>query len=104
MARSGARFWLAGLGDQLAYPQPGGGFRGIDNLPGTLSQVSTDDPVILMVHEPDIFTQVPDRVSLTLAGHTHGGQLRLPLVWPALVPSSTARGSLTGISAKAAAT
>ena len=83
----GARFWLAGLGDQLAYPQPGGGFRGIDNLPGTLSQVSTDDPVILMVHEPDIFTQVPDRVSLTLAGHTHGGQLRLPLVWPALVPS-----------------
>jgi predicted MPP superfamily phosphohydrolase len=40
-----------------------------------------------MVHEPDIFTQVPDRVSLTLAGHTHGGQLRLPLVWPALVPS-----------------
>ena len=28
-----------------------------------------------------------DRVSLTLAGHTHGGQLRLPLVWPVFVPS-----------------
>ena len=71
----------------LPIRNPAVGFRGIDNLPGTLSQVSTDDPVILMVHEPDIFTQVPDRVSLTLAGHTHGGQLRLPLVWPALVPS-----------------
>ncbi len=87
LGEPGHRFWLAGLGDQLAYPQPGGGFRGIDNLSGTLSQVSTDDPVILMVHEPDIFTKVPDRVSLTLAGHTHGGQLRLPLVWPAFVPS-----------------
>lgn len=82
------RFWLAGLGDQLAYPQKGGGFRGVDDLPGTLSQVSTDDPVILMAHEPDIFPQVPDRVSLTLAGHTHGGQIRVPLIWPAFVPSS----------------
>jgi predicted MPP superfamily phosphohydrolase len=31
----------------------------------------------LMAHEPDIFADVPDRVSLTLAGHTHGGQVRL---------------------------
>ncbi len=84
----GRRFWLAGLGDQLAYPQKGGGFRGVDDLPGTLAQVSTSDPVILMAHEPDIFTKVPDRVSLTLAGHTHGGQIRVPLIWPAFVPSS----------------
>jgi uncharacterized protein len=44
--------------------------------------------VILMVHEPDIFTEVPGRVALTLAGHTHGGQIRLPLIWPAFVPSA----------------
>jgi uncharacterized protein len=87
LGEPGRRFWLAGIGDELAYPQRGGGFLGIDDLPGTLSQVSTDDPVILMVHEPDIFPQVPDRVSLTLAGHTHGGQIRLPLIWPKLVPS-----------------
>ena len=38
----------------------------------------TDDaPVILLAHEPDIFPDVPERVSLTLSGHTHGGQVRL---------------------------
>lgn len=87
LGEPGRRFWLAGIGDQIAYPLGHGEFRGVDDLPGTLSQVSTDDPVILMVHEPDIFPRVPDRVSLTLAGHTHGGQLRLPLIWPAFVPS-----------------
>ncbi|HEU5018709.1 MAG TPA: metallophosphoesterase [Pseudolabrys sp.] len=83
----GRRFWLAGLGDQLAIWLGHGRFRGVDDLPGTLAQVHTDDPVILLVHEPDIFVQVPDRVSLTLAGHTHGGQIRLPLVPPFWVPS-----------------
>jgi predicted MPP superfamily phosphohydrolase len=88
LGEAGARFWLAGLGDQLAVPLGRGHFRGADDLPGTMAKVTSDDPVILMVHEPDIFTQVSDRVSLTLAGHTHGGQIRLPLVWPAFVPSS----------------
>ena len=85
------RFWLAGLGDQLAHRLRGAGtFRGADDLPGTLAQVTTDDPVILLAHEPFIFFRpngVPARVSLTLAGHTHGGQIRVPLIWPALAPS-----------------
>ena len=47
----------------------------------------TDDaPVILMAHEPDIFPDVPDRVCLTLSGHTHGGQVRL-FGWSPVVPS-----------------
>lgn len=83
----GARFWLAGLGDQRAYRLGHGRFRGVDDLPRTLAQVHTDDPVVLLAHEPDIFARLPARVALTLAGHTHGGQIRLPLIWPAFVPS-----------------
>jgi predicted MPP superfamily phosphohydrolase len=88
LGAAGQRFWLAGLGDQLAHPLGHGQFRGVDDLPLTLSRIRTDDPVLLMVHEPDIFPQVPERVALTLAGHTHGGQIRLPLIWPAFVPSN----------------
>lgn len=87
LGAEGERFWLAGIGDQLAYRLGPHRFRGIDDLPGTLAQVTTDDPVILLAHEPDIFVRVPPRVALTVAGHTHGGQIRMPLIWPAFVPS-----------------
>ncbi|MBH0237934.1 metallophosphoesterase [Methylobrevis albus] len=81
----GAAFWLAGLGDQIAWNGRGG--RGLDDLPGTLAQVTDDAPVLMMAHEPDIFARMPDRVSLTVSGHTHGGQVRLPFVGSPLVPS-----------------
>jgi len=83
----GRRFWLAGLGDQVAHILAPGRFKGVDDLPGTLRRVTTDDPVILLVHEPDIFTKVPPRVTLTLAGHTHGGQIVLPFIPPLWTPS-----------------
>ena len=87
----GGGFWLAGLGDLVAF-QPGwwrtrGGRYGMDDLPGTLAQITTDEPVLLMSHVPDIFPVVPARVSLTLSGHTHGGQVRL-LGYSPVVPSS----------------
>jgi hypothetical protein len=85
---SGKRFWLAGVGDQLAIPLGGGRFRGVDDLAGTMNQITDNSsPVILLAHEPDIFPQVSNRVDLTLSGHTHGGQVRLPFVGPPLVPS-----------------
>jgi uncharacterized protein len=87
LGADGQKFWLAGIGDQLAHPLGHHRYRGVDDLPGTLAQIRTDDPVVLLVHEPDIFPRVPSRVALTLAGHTHGGQIRLPLVWPLFVPS-----------------
>jgi len=58
----------------------------LDDLPGALRQVTDDAPVVLMVHEPDIFPRVPERVSVTLVGHTHGGQIRL-LGYAPYVPS-----------------
>ena len=80
LKKGGRPFWLAGLGDQLALIDrrgPRRRFRGVDNLPGTLAKVTDDAPVILLAHEPDVFVNVPDRVALTLSGHTHGGQVRL---------------------------
>ena len=88
LGEGGNRFWLAGIGDQIAIKLTHNRYRGVDDLPGTLARVTTDDPVILMVHEPDIFPRVPARVALTLAGHTHGGQIRVPGLWPRFVPSA----------------
>ncbi|MFV0382981.1 metallophosphoesterase [Paracoccus sp. (in: a-proteobacteria)] len=80
-------YWLAGLEDQLALIRRGRGFSGLDDLPGTLAQIADDGaPAILLAHEPDIFPLVPDRIGLTLSGHTHGGQVRL-LGWSPMVPS-----------------
>jgi hypothetical protein len=87
LGEAGSRFWLAGLGDQLALVRGHGQFEGVDDLPGTLKRVTTNDPVILLVHEPDIFTKVPGSVALTLAGHTHGGQIVLPFLPPLWAPS-----------------
>ena len=79
-------FWLAGVEDQLALLRGKQGIKGLDDLPGTLAQVTDDAPIILMAHEPDLFVNVPDRVALTLSGHTHGGQVRL-FGWSPVVPS-----------------
>ncbi|RUW32338.1 MULTISPECIES: metallophosphoesterase [unclassified Mesorhizobium] len=79
LEKDGHAFWIAGLADQLALlPGPDREqSRGLDDLDGTLAKVSEGAPVILLAHEPDIFPKVPWRVSLTLSGHTHGGQVRL---------------------------
>ncbi|MFK8252332.1 metallophosphoesterase [Ancylobacter terrae] len=100
LVHNGQPFWLAGLGDTLAFwerdigafedlligmPRPPGKL-GIDDLPATLAQCTDAAPVILLAHEPDIFVRVPARVALTLSGHTHGGQVSLA-GWSPRVPS-----------------
>ncbi|OBQ97411.1 MULTISPECIES: metallophosphoesterase [unclassified Mesorhizobium] len=81
LEKDGHGFWIAGLADQLAIRPSKAlgrhGFKGLDDLGGTLAKVQGDEPIILLAHEPDIFPKVPWRVSLTLSGHTHGGQVRL---------------------------
>ena len=44
-------------------------------------------PIILLTHTPDMFSKISDEVNLTLAGHTHGGQIRLPLIGPLFTAS-----------------
>lgn len=81
LAKDGRPFWVAGLGDQMALHALGI-LRGVDDLPGTLAKVTDDAPVILLAHEPYIARKIPKRVSLTLCGHTHGGQVRILGVAP----------------------
>jgi hypothetical protein len=97
LIKNGRAFWLAGLGDQLAFRRVARGERrdsrldrGVDDLPGTMAKISDDAPVLLMAHEPDIFPRVPSRVALTFSGHTHGGQIALAGFAP-IVPSRYGR-------------
>jgi uncharacterized protein len=90
LSKDGHSFWLAGLGDQLAY-MPARRFRplrriGVDDLGATLAKVTDDAPLILMAHEPDVARRTPSRVALQLSGHTHGGQVRM-LGWSPISPS-----------------
>jgi predicted MPP superfamily phosphohydrolase len=82
-------FWLAGTDSMVAHKLPGHGqFAGEDDLPSTLQQITDDAPAVLMAHEPDLFVGVPDRFAVTLSGHTHGGQVRLPFLGRPVVPSA----------------
>jgi predicted MPP superfamily phosphohydrolase len=90
LTKDGHPFWLAGLGDQWAFwkskRRGNHEYDGVDDLPGTLALATDDAPIVMMAHEPDIFSDMPDRVSLTISGHTHGGQIRV-LGYAPVVPS-----------------
>lgn len=80
LAQRGRSFWLVGLGDQLAKSGRRPILRGVDDLPGALRELNDEAPAILLAHEPYVFSRAPERIALTLCGHTHGGQINLPLV------------------------
>jgi uncharacterized protein len=72
--RGGARLWFAGTRSWLDDTA---------DLDDTLPrQAAASEPVILLSHEPDYAHRVAAKggVDLMLSGHTHGGQVRLPLI------------------------
>jgi uncharacterized protein len=76
--RGTARLNIAGVGDV---------WSGQADLPGVIQQMPTLGPAIMLAHEPDFAdeTSATGRFSLQLSGHSHGGQVHLPLV-PRVVP------------------
>lgn len=98
LEKDGQGVWITGLGDQWAFwPRDrrwrGRGkipYEGVDDVQAMLGKVTTQDPVITMAHEPDAFATMPDRVALTLSGHTHGGQVRV-FGYAPIVPSRYGR-------------
>ena len=74
----GGPFWVAGLAD-LRHRRP--------DIGAALRDVPRDAPVLMLSHDPDLFPGVPNRVSLTLSGHTHGGQVAIPILRRPMLPS-----------------
>ena len=71
-ARAGRRRAVGRRGGRLPDPRRARRSRAAARVPD-------DAPVLLLSHDPDVFPRVPARVALTLAGHTHGGQVAIPL-------------------------
>lgn len=80
-------FWLAGIGDY---------WMGQHNINRALRAIPDTATVIAFTHNPDIFYELPNRIALTFAGHTHGGQVNLPLVGRLIVPSRYGQKFATG--------
>jgi predicted MPP superfamily phosphohydrolase len=75
---AGARLWLAGVDDMTV---------GKPDLDAALKGIPSDEPVVLLSHEPDYADAVRSRpVDLQLSGHSHGGQVRLPVIGPPYLP------------------
>jgi predicted MPP superfamily phosphohydrolase len=63
---------------------------GLDNLARALAGVARGDLTVLLSHSPEIAGALGNRdVDLMLSGHTHGGQVRLPLLGAILLPDGT---------------
>ena len=101
-SRAGARMWLAlernGIrvleNEAVAIGDPPFHVAGLADLrrrradlPRALASVPPGAPVIVASHDPDVFPWIPEEVALTVSGHTHGGQVALPVLRRHAVPS-----------------
>ncbi|MBQ7287959.1 MAG: metallophosphoesterase [Candidatus Gastranaerophilales bacterium] len=72
-------------------------YKPLNLTPMTEALKDTKSPTILLTHSPDEFPDVPQNVNLTLAGHTHGGQVRLPFFGAILTASEYGQRYVYGL-------
>lgn len=69
-------FQLVGADDMLGAGQP------VEAMRHLVRAAPPGKPVVVIAHEPDFFAGLPPRAALMIVGHTHGGQIVLPLLGP----------------------
>ena len=79
---SDTKLKIAGI-DDIWYSKP--------DLNSLFSGQNDGAPLIFLSHNPDVFPKLPDFVSLTLSGHTHGGEISFPVLGSPFVPSKYAQ-------------
>ena len=89
LEKGGSRMWLVGVDDA---------YSGYDDLPAALDGVNKNDFCLAITHSPDVVDDARiGEVDLVLAGHTHGGQICLPLLEPPLAPCRRPRERAAGL-------
>lgn len=90
LERGGERLRLGGIEDM---------WEARPNLPLAAGDVRPGECFILLTHNPD-FAELggrDSRLSLLLAGHTHGGQVVLPWIGPPILPTMTGKRYASGL-------
>jgi uncharacterized protein len=78
LERGQDRIWIAGVDDPVTAR---------DRLGLALQGTESRFPRLLLAHSPQLYPQaVENRLDLLLVGHTHGGQIRLPILGAPFVP------------------
>ena len=79
--------YLAGLDDL---------WKGQADVSASMAERRPEQTCLLMAHIPDILPKVPASVDLTLCGHTHGGQVKVPFVGAVVTASAFGTRFLEG--------
>ena len=80
LTRGDGQLYFVGLDDIL---------MGFPDFEGMLADLPQDGTAILLAHEPDFadIASLTSRFDLQISGHSHGGQVVLPVIGPPVLPS-----------------